>query len=949
MSSPVFLRRKSARLGVGIAIASLAVVGLIIGVQLNGSTASAETLDPDVTSGWNPEQPEVTSTAFVSSGVGSITGVLTDESAAPLPNVGVVVFDANQNQAASGYTNADGSYLISGITPGSYRVQFADNIDGSDPYVSRWWHNTIGEDGMPHVEPVASANTFAAAGEVVVLADGTASDINAQLHLGASISGHVAHGGDSADDELSSVYVTAADGTWLGTAYTDGAGNYTFGGLDAGNYTVEFASGSPSHLSQAWNATSTATSGASDSAAMSFTLHAGEAKMGVNANLRESVAISGTVSGVDYSGSQRAQVVAMRLVATQYVRTDAVGPDAQGRYSFQGLEPGTYKVGVEEWTTSDGATTYATKWWNGSSTDPMSRTEIDAAAADAATSLEDASPIVLAAGATAESRDIVQSGSSNLMALGEAPTVTLLGEPIAGRTVTATFSKSWEPQPVMMDYSWERNGVALPDQHGMSYDVTPADVGTTVTVVVTGSKDGYGKEIITATTEVEAGTLSGADAKISGTAGVGQQLTAEAGGWTPEPVELAYQWLRGDKLISGAISATYTPVSGDAGSKLSVKVVGTKAGYTSATRTSTAVTVPKLLTASPNPTISGTTRVGTMLTADAGTWAPATVTLAYQWKRGGAAIAKATASTYSLVAADAGAKITLTVTGKKSGYGTEVRTSGPTATVLSVFTATPTPTVSGTAKVGSTLTAEPGTWAPAGITLKYQWKRGGSSISGATASTYAVVAADAGKKISVTVTGTKPGYASNYTTSAATSISNVLTITPTPKISGVAKVGAKLTATPGTWAPAGVTVKYQWKRGGTVIAKATASTYTPVAADAGRTITVTTTGSKPGYTSVSKTSSGSLVAKVLTATPTPKITGTAKVGSTLAVTAGSWKPATVTLKYAWLRNGTAISGATSSKYKLVAADKGKTVTVKVTGSKSGYTSVAKTSAAVKPG
>ncbi|MBK7821914.1 MAG: hypothetical protein IPJ61_12775 [Tessaracoccus sp.] len=56
---------------------------------------------------------------------------------------------------------------------------------------------------------------------------------------------------------------------------------------------------------------------------------------------------------------------------------------------------------------------------------------------------------------------------------------------------------------------------------------------------------------------------------------------------------------------------------------------------------------------------------------------------------------------------------------------------------------------------------------------------------------------------------------------------------------------------------------------------------------------------------------------------------------------------TVKLSYRWLRNGKAVKGAAKSTYKLKKADKGKKITVKVTGKKSGYTTVAKTSKATK--
>ncbi|MDF1488876.1 hypothetical protein [Tessaracoccus caeni] len=83
--------------------------------------------------------------------------------------------------------------------------------------------------------------------------------------------------------------------------------------------------------------------------------------------------------------------------------------------------------------------------------------------------------------------------------------------------------------------------------------------------------------------------------------------------------------------------------------------------------------------------------------------------------------------------------------------------------------------------------------------------------------------------------------------------------------------------------------------------------------------------------------------KKMTTSPTPKISGTAKVGKTLTAKPGTWKPSGVKLGYQWYRDGKKISGATKSTYKVSKSDKGKRITVKVTGSKSGYISVTKTS------
>lgn len=315
----------------------------------------------------------------------------------------------------------------------------------------------------------------------------------------------------------------------------------------------------------------------------------------------------------------------------------------------------------------------------------------------------------------------------------------------------------------------------------------------------------------------------------------------------------------------------------------------------------------------------------------------------------------------------------------------------------------PTPSVQGTAQVGSQLTTSPGTWHPAPVSLAYQWLRDGVAISGAIQSTYALVVADAGKLVSVRVTGSKAGYTTVSKTSAAVTVQAAtpppssspspqpsvssspqpsvspspqpsaspspspsvkpsptptpspapelkkLTSTPVPKVSGTVKVGKKLTASPGTWKPSGVVFSYQWFRGSVAIQGATARTYTLQGADKGKTVKVQVTGAKSGYVSVAKMSKATK--KVATGTltkGTPKISGTAKVGKVLTAKPGSWKPAAVvTLNYQWYRNGKKISGATTATYSVVSKDKGKKLTVKVTGKAVGYATASKTSAKTK--
>jgi hypothetical protein len=259
------------------------------------------------------------------------------------------------------------------------------------------------------------------------------------------------------------------------------------------------------------------------------------------------------------------------------------------------------------------------------------------------------------------------------------------------------------------------------------------------------------------------------------------------------------------------------------------------------------------------------------------------------------------------------------------------------------FTSSPTPVITYLAlNAGSTLGISGGTWAPQ-PTFSKRWYRNGVAISGATASTYEITPTDRGKDITFQLTASKAGFTSLTRTSAAVHIPLVFTRTVTPTITGTAKAGYVLTAHRGTWSPLTTSNGYQWKRDGGVIAGANASTYKLVAADRGHDITVTVTGSRAGYLATNKTSAPLHIARVFTKTVVPTITGTAKAGYTLTAHRGTWSP-TPTYSYRWYRNGVAISGATKYTYKLTSSDKGKKITVRVTGKRSGYLTTSKTSA-----
>jgi len=248
--------------------------------------------------------------------------------------------------------------------------------------------------------------------------------------------------------------------------------------------------------------------------------------------------------------------------------------------------------------------------------------------------------------------------------------------------------------------------------------------------------------------------------------------------------------------------------------------------------------------------------VNSTLTAVPGTWAPAGVTLSYEWRRNGAAISGATTSTYVPVSGDVGHTITVFVTGEFSGYLSATALSAPTPSVTAEPSVTGgTVSITGTVTVGSTLTVVVAGWTPAGLSYAYKWNRDGSPISGATSTTYVLGLADVGHTLSVAVTGSLAGYLPATVVSGLTAAVPQPAVAPgTVSITGTAAVSGTLTANPGSWTPTGVSLTYQWRRGGGAITGATSATYQPVAADVGLTLTVAVTGTKAGYTSATAVS-----------------------------------------------------------------------------------------------
>jgi endo-1,4-beta-xylanase len=162
----------------------------------------------------------------------------------------------------------------------------------------------------------------------------------------------------------------------------------------------------------------------------------------------------------------------------------------------------------------------------------------------------------------------------------------------------------------------------------------------------------------------------------------------------------------------------------------------------------------------------------------------------------------------------------------------------------------------------------------------------------------------------------------------------------TPVVTGSAIVGRTLSV---NGLPSGTALTYQWLRNGLAVDGAVGSTYVLTTADAGKRMSVRVTSTLAGFEDRTATSAQtSTVLRTFAVTTTPSIQGTVAVGKTVKAAVNPWAP-NASFTYQWFADGKAISGATKSTFTVTRWQAGKTLAVKVVGSRSGYASVAKVS------
>ena len=165
----------------------------------------------------------------------------------------------------------------------------------------------------------------------------------------------------------------------------------------------------------------------------------------------------------------------------------------------------------------------------------------------------------------------------------EVPAV--LGTPVSGRPVGVDVGQ-WSSLATAYTYEWERcnqSGVRcnpIASAAGEAYTPTSSDIGSTLKVTVTATNaNGTSAPASSAPSVpvIATGPTNTSAPSITGTATVGQTLTATPGAWTPAATRYSYQWLScatsiACGQIAGATQSSYTLTSTEASKRIEVEV-----------------------------------------------------------------------------------------------------------------------------------------------------------------------------------------------------------------------------------------------------------------------------------------------------------------------------------------------------------------------------------------
>ncbi len=407
----------------------------------------------------------------------------------------------------------------------------------------------------------------------------------------------------------------------------------------------------------------------------------------------------------------------------------------------------------------------------------------------------------------------VQSGTTVALSQTVTPTAPAVlnapdvsGDPRVRRTLRCS-SGSWDG-PYAFTYQWLRGATQIAT--GDALVLGAADVGQPIACRVQAD----GLTVATSAAVTVRAPRNLVAPSVGGDPRIGRTLTCDPGGWddlAEDRYAIAYRWFRDGLPLAGETAPTHAVVAADLTKPLTCEARA---------ETSTAVSSAGVVAAAPAnrlpPALSGTGRLGSVLTCGDGEW-DGSYPITRRWLRDVAPIAGETGMTYTVRVADLGEPLycETTAAGLTAASSTALTPSEPALVHA--------PQIEGDHRIGTTLTCTRGEWddtAAARYAVSYRWLRDGAPAG--TLPTLAVTAADATHAFVCEVTA--EGRTVAATPEVTVDEPGVLT---PPRVMGSPQLRGELECARGTWddtAAARYAVTYQWYRDDVAIGGATSPT-----------------------------------------------------------------------------------------------------------------------------
>ncbi|EMQ97335.1 hypothetical protein [Paeniglutamicibacter gangotriensis] len=322
------------------------------------------------------------------------------------------------------------------------------------------------------------------------------------------------------------------------------------------------------------------------------------------------------------------------------------------------------------------------------------------------------------------------------------------------------------------NFQWKRNGVPISGATTQWYALTSADIGKIISVTYTReAKMSWDGKITIVPREtgtvaydypIPASAAKAPKATVGGSVNLAETATADLDPKFFPSAKRTYQWFMNGELIKGATKSNYKVPDAKYGAWINVQIQ--VSGSYPALFESEQKRITQGALKATKPSIIGTPKVGSKLTASPGRVDQAGSSLMLIWERNGKAIPQQNGKTYTLTSADLGKKITVRAQYERPPYvGTAPVSSATKAVAPGTMTVSKKPAISGKKIAGKTIKVSGGTYTPKATKVTYQWQRAGKNIKGATKSSYKVVKTDKGKKLTVKVTAKKTAYTDKLT------------------------------------------------------------------------------------------------------------------------------------------------------------------------------------------